>query len=57
MEKIINNKINFKFQVKVAEREFIHVRVYQDLKQNIHLHGVEHNKEEDDELKYFDQNV
>jgi len=50
------HKIVF-FQVKIAPSEFIHLRVYQDLKANIHLHGLQHGKEEEDELEYFEKNI
>ena len=41
------------FQIQVGDNDFIHVRVYQDLQQQINLSGYQMGKKEADPIEYF----
>ena len=44
---------NYCVQVKVGGDEYVHVRVYQDLKQHLSLASYQKNKKIDDPIEYF----
>ena len=44
---------NFFVKVHVGDNKHVHLRIYQDLQQNISLHGHQVDKSLEDEIEYF----
>ena len=44
---------NFFVKVHVGDNKHVHLRIYQDLQQNISLHGHQVDKTLEDEIEYF----
>ncbi|XP_071541644.1 cystatin-A-like [Panulirus ornatus] len=45
--------INYFAKMDIGEEELLHVRVYQNLKQNLSLDGIQHPKGREEEIEYF----
>jgi len=44
---------NFFVKIDVGDGEFVHARIYRDLKNNLSVHSVQTGKSAHDEIAYF----